>query len=268
MNKLKFCANISMMFMEHESLLQRYDAAKRFGFKGVEFWFPYDIPLNDIAQKRQEVGVEQILINSYPGDSKLGECGLAALPGREEDFQKAMQLTMNYADALGCKRIHIMSGKLPPENLEREQKTCLQTLTSNLKNLLPELEKRGITGLIEPINNQTVPGYILNNYDLAISIIQSVNSPNIRLMMDFFHLQQIHGNLSKRIEQSLPYTGHIQIAQVPGRNEPDSQGEIDFQYVLSLLAKFNYDGWIGLEYRPLSDTETGLGWINKLACAL
>ncbi|CAL8114208.1 unnamed protein product [Orchesella dallaii] len=268
MNKLKFCANISMMFLEHESLLQRYDSAKRFGFKGVELWFPYDIPLKEIVQKREEVGVEQILINSYPGDSKLGECGLGALPGREEDFQKAMQLTLKYAEALGCKRIHIMSGKLAPAKLAGDQQACLQTLTKNLKSLLPELEKRGITGLIEPINNQTVPGYILNSYDLAISIVESIGSPNIRLMMDFFHLQQIHGNLSKRIEQSLPYTGHIQIAQVPARNEPDSQGEIDFQYVLSLLVKYNYEGWIGLEYKPLSDTETGLEWLNKFSCAL
>jgi hydroxypyruvate isomerase len=253
------------MFLEHDSLLLRYEAARKSGFKGVECWFPYQVPLDEVARKREEAGVEQILINSYPGDTTLGESGLAALPGREEDFRKAMDLTFKYAHVLGCKRVHIMSGKLAPKVMLKEQAKCLQTLETNLRSVVPELEKRGMVGLLEPINNQTVPGYILNDYDLAIQLIKSINSPNIRLMMDLFHLQQIHGNLTKRIVASLPFTGHIQIAQVPDRNEPNTKGEINFDYVLDLLEEQNYEGWVGLEYKPLQGTEEGLNWISNLS---
>lgn len=86
--------------------------------------------------------------------------------------------------------------------------------------------------------------------------------------MDIFHLQQIRGNITHGIQDLAEYIGHVQIAQVPDRNEPDTAGEINYEYVLGLFSTHGYNDWIGLEYKPIADPVQGLRWIEDFGYTL
>ncbi|XP_065225253.1 putative hydroxypyruvate isomerase [Planococcus citri] len=256
---LKICANLSFMFTEASSLLERYVLAKQCGFSAVECGFPYEYSINELQQSKESAQLEQILINVYPGNISSGELGFAAIPDKVTEFRNSIQLAVTYAKALNCSRIHVMAGIVHSPTTENDD-----VYLTNLKYASELFEKENITGLIEPINPHLVPGYYLNDYKKAVSIIKEVNSPSIKLMLDLFHLQMITGNLTNNIKNLLPYTGHIQIAQAPHRHEPDSVGEVNYKYVFGLLKQLNYDGWIGTEYTPAADTKSGLKWMDML----
>lgn len=258
---IKFSANITMMFCEVPTLAERYGAAKAAGFKNVESAFPYFEPLESLRDAKEKAGVEQIVINTWPGDLSKGDIGLAALPDRQQEFESKLDLAIKTAKALNCKRIHVMAGMKPDNCNEAEmESTYIKNVTMAAKKFQPE----GITCLIEPLNSRiTAPRYFLTDVNKAVEIIKKINLPNLKLQFDFFHIQIMEGNLTKTLEKFLPYVGHIQIAQVPDRGEPDRQGEINFPYVFDLLRKLNYDGFVGLEYKPRGNTLDGLKWIKE-----
>ncbi|XP_050526045.1 putative hydroxypyruvate isomerase [Daktulosphaira vitifoliae] len=254
---LKFCANLSFMYQEAGSLLERYSWAAKSGFRYVECAFPYSEPLENVVQAKNDANVKQIIINTPKGEDE--ELGIAAIPNAEERFQSYVNTAVSYAQALNCNKIHVMAGIVPnPNDINH------QTYEQNLKYASKIFEKNGIVGLIEPINKYSAPGYYLNSYERAIEVINKICSPNLKLQLDIFHLQQIKGDLTNNIKYLLPYTGHIQIAQVPNRNEPNTQGEIDYDYILNLLGNLGYEGWIGLEYNPKTNTDDGLVWLQQL----
>ncbi|XP_062593752.1 tRNA:m(4)X modification enzyme TRM13 homolog [Saccostrea cucullata] len=256
----KFSANLAFMFSEFPSMVERYDAAKAAGFKYVESAFPYLEPLESVQNAIEKSGLEQVLINAWPGDLSKGDLGIAALPDRQEEFESKLNLTLEYAKALKCKRIHVMAGMKPNNFDETEmEKTFIKNITLAAKRFEPE----GITCVIEPLNSRiTAPRYFLTDINKAVEIIKKINRPNLKLQFDFFHVQIMEGNLTKTLEKYLPYVGHIQIAQVPDRGEPDRQGEINYTYVFELLQKLKYDGYIGLEYKPRGNTVEGLKWLK------
>lgn len=256
---MKFCANLSFMFTEASSILERYALAKDAGFKAVESGFPFGCSLDQVLKAKNEAGLDQVLINICTGDLSKGELGVAAVPGKEDEFKKNLNLTIDYAKALGTAKIHIMSGKLDVAPTEIHW----NTFESNLKYATERLRAEHILGLIEPINPHSVPKYLNNNFDKALEIVKRINSPNLKLQLDIFHLQHIAGDLTYNIERLLPYVGHVQIAQVPNRNEPDTLGEINYEYIFKVLEKNNYNDWIGLEYKPASGSKEGLKWLNK-----
>ncbi|XP_014273617.1 putative hydroxypyruvate isomerase [Halyomorpha halys] len=260
---LKFCANLSFMFQETASLLERYQLAKEAGFSGIECASPYDFPLHQVVDIKENAKLNQVLINVPTGNLSEGELGFAALPEKTEGFIESFNRSVEYAKGLKCNLIHIMSGLVP-------NKTPLHNLTyeNNLRSVVSTLEKEGIIGVIEPINSITVPNYFLNDYEYALEVIQKINSPNLKLQLDIFHLQHIKGNLTHNIKSLLPYVGHIQIAQVPNRNEPGTPGEIDYDYILHLIEKEGYAGWIGLEYKPLNSSKEGLIWLKKFGYSI
>lgn len=255
---LKFCANLSFMFQETASLLERYMLAGKAGFRAVECAFPYTHTVEEIVEAKSKAGVDQVLINVYVGDISKGEFGFAAIPGKEEAFCDSINLSVNYAKALQCNVIHIMSGLVLSPTKENDK-----VFEKNLRLAAAVFEKEEIIGVIEPINGYSVPNYYMNDFNKALNVIKKINSPNLKLQLDLFHLQFLRGNITNNIKDMLPYVGHIQIAQVPNRNEPDTPGEINYKYILSVLEKHEYVGWIGLEYKPASDTETGLKWIKS-----
>lgn len=119
-------------------------------------------------------------------------------------------------------------------------------------------------GLIEPINTRiTDPQYFLDSPHQAAAVLQKVDHPNMKLQMDIFHWQIMDGNLTQNIRRYFPLIGHIQVAQVPDRHEPDSPGEINFPYIFKLLEELGYQGYVGCEYKPLDSTANGLGWLKK-----
>jgi len=185
--------------------------------------------------------------------------GCASFPHQQEAFKRNFHETLDFAKLFNCKKIHLMSGQLD----HAPSKEHHETFVSNLKYAAGFLEREDILGVIEPINHYSVPGYFLKNYSYAVEAIKSVGSNNIKLMMDLFHMQMIQGNIINTLKEMKPFIGHVQIAQAPNRNEPNSPGELNFKYILHELEKIGYDGLVGCEYKPLTTAGEGLTWINE-----
>ncbi|KAM9357630.1 putative hydroxypyruvate isomerase [Symphorus nematophorus] len=264
MAPLKFCANLSWLFTELPDFSQRMFAAASAGFQAVEAAWLYDTDLQELQRAREATGVTVVLINTPPGDVGAGDLGLGAVPGREAEFRQGLDLAVQYARALDCRRIHLMAGRVPVgSNRTAVAKEMEAIFVQNLNYAADVLSKEGITGLIEPINTRiTDPRYFLDSPHQAAEILEKVGKPNIKLQMDVFHWQIMDGNLTQNINKYFPMIGHVQIAQVPGRNEPDSAGELNYSYLFNTLEKLGYQGYIGCEYKPLRATKDGLGWFK------
>ncbi|XP_041861313.1 putative hydroxypyruvate isomerase [Melanotaenia boesemani] len=265
MAPLKFCANISWLFTELPDFTKRIYAAAAAGFQAVEAAWLFDSDLQELQKARDDTGVEVVLLNTPPGDVKAGELGLGAVPGKEAEFRQGLDLTLKYAKALKCNRIHLMAGRIPVDS-ERTAvaKEMEAVFVQNLYYAADVLSKEGMTGLIEPINTRiTDPRYFLDSPHQAAAIVERVGKPNIKLQMDIFHWQIMDGNLTQNMHKYFPIIGHVQIAQVPGRNEPDRPGELNYSYLFNTLENLGYNGYVGCEYKPLDSTEKGLGWIKE-----
>jgi 2-dehydrotetronate isomerase len=272
----KFCANLSMLYPEL-AFLDRFEAAARDGFKGVEFLFPYAHSVQELAARLAAHGLQQVLFNAPPGallpDSisknwdGTGERGLACLPGREADFQAGFLLALRYAQALNCPRIHVMAGLIPQDST---REAIRPTYVANLRWAAAQAAAHGRDVLIEPINTRDVPRYFLNRQDHAHEVVQEVGAANLKVQMDLYHCQIVEGDVASKIRQYLPTgrVGHFQIAGVPERHEP-SIGEMNYPYLFGVIDEVatacNWDGWVGCEYRPArgavaGGTTAGLGW--------
>jgi len=254
----KFAANLSMLFNE-VSFIERFGAAAQAGFKGIEYLFPYAFPAEQLAAQLQQHGLQQVLFNVPPGDWEAGERGLAALPGREVEFQDSLGKAIAYAKVLHCPRIHIMAG-IVPEDSDIEE--AFDTYLANLGFAAEQCAEANLTALIEPINNRDMPGFYLNDSKMATAIIDELELPNLKLQLDLYHCQIMEGDLAMHLRNLKDYVGHIQIAGVPERHEPDS-GEINYPYLFNLIDELGYEVWIGCEYRPRADTVAGLAWFQS-----
>ena len=253
----RFAANLTMMYNEH-AFLERFGAAARDGFKGVEFLFPYEHSAADIKARLAEHGLAQALFNAPPGDWTKGERGMASRPGREDEFKRSIATALEYARVLGNQRLHVMAGLIAPgEDRARHRATYVR----NLAHAAAEAKALGITVVIEPINTRDVPGFFLNRQDEAHAVCTEVGAVNLKVQMDLYHCQIVEGDVAMKIRQYLPGVGHMQIAGVPERHEPDL-GEINYPYLFALIDELGYDGWIGCEYRPREGTREGLGWVR------
>ena len=253
----KFAANLSMLYNEHV-FLDRFAAAAADGFKAVEFLFPYEYAAAELAAHLKANGLQQVLFNAPPGDWAAGERGMACLPGREAEFRDGVARAIDYARALDCPRIHLMAG-LAPDGADRGALRA-----AYLANLAwAAAQARDIQFLIEPINPRDIPRFFLNRQDHAHAIVIESGAPNLKVQMDLYHCQIVEGGLAKKVEMYLPTgrVGHIQIAGVPERHEPDV-GEINHPYLFELIDRLGYEGWIGCEYRPRAGTSAGLGWMK------
>ena len=235
-----------------------FAAAARDGFRAVEYLFPYAHDARLLARQLADHGLQQVLFNAPPGDFDGGERGIAALPGREAEFRGAVAQALDYAHTLACPRVHIMAG-LAPAGAERA--ALRATYLANLAWAAGQAASAGVKLLIEPINTRDIPGYLLNRQDEAHAIVAEVGAPNLQVQMDLYHLQIVEGDVTMKLRQYLPTgrVGHLQIAGVPLRHEPDL-GELNFPPLFDEIDRLGYDGWIGCEYRPKADTSAGLGW--------
>ena len=258
----RFSANLSFLFNE-VPFLDRFAEAAHAGFRAVEFAFGYDYQVRDIAARATEHKLDVVLINAPPGDWDAGDRGLASVSGREHEFAASVVTALRYAQALKCPRIHVMAGVLPAGVDDAERARRLRTYKRNLKFACQEAAEQNVTVLIEPINPRDMPGYLLNTQAEAHAIREELGMANLRVQMDLYHAQVVEGDLTTKIRRWLPHVGHVQIAGVPGRNEPDT-GEVNYAHLFRVLDELRYDGWIGCEYRPASGTESGLAWLYKL----
>jgi len=260
----RFAANLSMMYTEVD-FLDRFAAAAADGFTAVEYLFPYAFDKGEIAKRLKTHGLTQALFNGPPGDWEKGERGLASLPGRETQFRASvLEQALPYAQALGCKRVHLMAGVLA-QGADRAAHRAIYI--SNLAWAAAEAAKVGVKILMEPINTRDVPGYFLNRQDDAHQIIREIGAPNLFVQMDLYHCQIVEGDVAMKIRKYLGdpqhrgRVAHFQIAGVPERNEPD-RGELFHPYLFDLLDELRWDGFIGCEYRPKAGTSAGLGWFQ------
>ncbi len=251
----RFAANLSWLFLDVE-FLDRFAAAASCGFKHVEFLFPYDFRAEIVASKAKKAGVEIALFNAPPGDWAAGERGLAAVPGREKDFDAALEKAMGYVEALEVPKLHIMAGLAAPGPLSD------QVYVNSLRRVSDRIAGKNVIAVIEPINPKDMGGFYLSRVDQAVRLLEKIDRPNVKLQLDLYHAQRTEGDLGLLIEQHFDRIGHVQIAGCPGRNEPDL-GEINYPFLFDRLDSMGYDGVIGCEYKPASKTRAGLGWAAK-----
>lgn len=255
----RFAANLSMMYTEVD-FLDRFAAAAEDGFRAVEYLFPYAFERDALATRLRDHGLTQALFNAPPGDFERGERGLASLPDRVDEFRRGfVEQALPYADALGCSRVHVMAGLLPAgAERARHRATYLDNLAWAARQA-PQL-----TLCIEPINTRDIPGFFLNRQDEAHAVVQEVGAANLKVQLDLYHCQIVEGDLAMKLRQYLPTgrVGHIQVAGVPERHEPDV-GELNYPYLFALIDELGWDGFIGCEYRPRKGTREGLGWYSR-----
>lgn len=267
----QFAANLHYLFSELP-FLDRFEAAAAAGFKAVEFQVPYDYPAAGLSARLRSNALKMVLFDAPMGEWERGDRGLAAVPGREQEFRDGLAKVIEYGNALGCDTVHLMAGVVGPGE---DYKAAERTYISNLRHAASTLEGHGIAGVIEPINKkmgivqngpsyttQGMHGYFLNHTDQARRILDEVGSPNLLLHLDFYHMQMLEGHLAETIRENIGLLRHVQIAGVPGRHEP-TVGEINYPYLFDLLDELGYQGWVGCEYRPRGDTWIGLSWAAK-----
>jgi hydroxypyruvate isomerase len=253
----KFCANLSMLFTD-VPFLDRFAAAAKAGFAGVEYWLPYAFPRDAIAERLERHRLTQALFNLPAGDWEGGERGVAVMPDRAGEFRDGVGKAIEYATALGCRQLNCLVGKTPPG---LDAATAHETMIANLRFAARALEQPGIRLLVEAVNTQDVPGFHVSTTRQALAVIDEVGSPNVGYLYDVYHMQIMEGNLIKTVRDQVGRIEHMQIADTPGRHEPGT-GEINFPNLFAAIDEAGYRGWIGLEYRPRTTAAEGLGWMR------
>ncbi len=251
----RFSANVAFLFAD-VPFLERFSRAAAAGFRAVEFHFPYDHPAAEIRALVDRHGLAVTALNTAPGDVEAGEFGLAALRGREEHFDRQFDRALDYAVALDCPAIHVLSGVVPEDGRE----AALRTFSANLARVAPRASAVGKTILVEPLNTRDRPGYLFSTSDAVVAFLARLGQPNVKLMFDCYHVQIMEGDLITRLRRHWPRIGHVQVASVPDRAEPDT-GEIAYPAIFAELDRLGYKGHVGAEYRPAGRTEDGLAWM-------
>ncbi|CEP66271.1 Hydroxypyruvate isomerase [Moorella glycerini] len=259
----KFAANLTMLFTEFP-FLERFNAAHKAGFKAVEFLFPYDYAINDIKSLLKENSLKVVLFNLPAGNWAAGDRGIAADPGRKEEFRAGVKQALTWARELSVSRLNCLAGKGVSSSSYEEQ---WRTMVNNVRYAAEVLGQHGINVMVEPINHYDVPGFFLNTTRQVLQLISEVNMPNVYLQYDIYHAQREEGDLTTILREHIQKIGHIQIADNPGRHQPGT-GEINYSFILQEIDKLGYEGYVSLEYIPQPDTLSSLRWITEYGYAL
>ena len=254
----RFAANLSFMFTE-VPFLDRFDAAAAAGFTAVEFLFPYEHPAEAIGGRLHRNGLTQALFNLPPGDWNAGEKGLASLPDRFADLQQSLHAALPYARATGVKRLHLLAGIA-----DRGDRKAVEAFYKSVAWTAEFFAPHGLDVVIEPINPRNIAGYFLNDFTFASNLINELKIPNLKLQFDIYHCQIIHGDVTMRLREMMPIIGHIQLASIPSRHEPDGE-ELNYPFLFDELDRLGYTGFVGCEYNPRGKTVDGLGWFKPYA---
>jgi len=255
----RFAANLTMMFTE-APFLERFELAAKAGFKAVEFLFPYAYEARELRARLEANCLELVLHNLPAGDWDAGERGIACHPDRVQEFRSGVGRAVEYALALGVPQLNCLAGKAPAiEESERRR-----TFVDNLRFAAAALKQDGLRLLVEPINTFDIPGFYLSRTAQALSVLDEVGADNASVQYDIYHMQRMEGELAATLSKQFARIGHVQLADNPGRNEPGT-GEINYDFVFAHLDRIGYAGWIGCEYKPLTTTAAGLGWLQRYA---
>jgi hydroxypyruvate isomerase len=259
---LQFSANLSFLFPEFD-FLDRFGAAARAGFSGVEFHFPYAHEKAVLAEVVMTSGVEVVLFNLPAGNWAAGDRGIACHPERKAEFQDGVGRAIEYAEALGCTRLNCLAGGFAGAVLSAPtfREKVVETLVDNLRFAAAVTQRAGIRLMLEPLNTRDNPGYLVPTSREALQVIDAVESKNLFLQYDVYHAQSMEGDLARSIEKNIARIGHLQVADNPGRHEPGT-GEVNFPFLFGRLEQLGYSGWIGCEYIPSGPTEDSFRWLE------
>lgn len=255
---IQLAVNLSMIFTE-VPLIERFALARQHGFDHVEIQFPYELSIQDIRQQLQQHQLSLCLINVPAGDLMQGGNGLAGVPGREVEFQQALELAIEYATALKVSSVNILAGKQPEDC---DLLPCLNTLAVNLKFACFKLAQHQIQALIEMINGIDMPRFLVQNIAQAQEMLEAVNHPALKMQYDCYHMAMMDENILETLKENIESIGHIQFADCPHRHQPDT-ANIPFVDFFDYLSKSQYLGFVAAEYKPFPNSEASLSWKNK-----
>lgn len=251
----KIAANLSMLFTD-APFLDRFDRAASAGFQAVEFLFPYDHPIEEVKARLTRNELQLTLINAPAGDWAGGERGFAARPAKRAEFEASVAKAIEYAAGLSCPRIHVMSGITSDEP---DMAACEKVWLENMRIAADHAGRAGLAISVEPLNNRDVPGYFICHQEPTLALIQRLERRNVLLQFDVYHTQIMDGDIISRIKRLKGAYGHVQIAGVPNRHEPDG-GELNYPDIFAAFDQVGFDGYLGCEYNPRGRTEDGLAW--------
>lgn len=255
---LRYCANLSLLFTEYP-LLERFAAAKAAGFDAVEIQFPYELSPYAIRTELDAHDLELVLINVPAGNLMQGGDGIASIPGREQEFRRAVMQALPYAEMLGVRCVNVLAGRMPEEG---DLLHCLHTLTANCRYAAEAFQSVGVTTTLEAINTDDMPRFLIHNIAQMQEILEAADHPTLKMQFDCYHLARMGEDLISSLVENWPLIGHIQFADNPGRGAPGT-GNIDFKSVFAVIDELPYSGWCGAEYRPgPAGTEASLGWLK------
>ncbi|MFC2159276.1 hydroxypyruvate isomerase family protein [Actinomycetota bacterium] len=259
---MKYSACIEMLFDE-VPFIQRINKAKENNFDAIEFW---DWQEKDIDKIRDECVKNDISVAAFIGNTR----GQMVNPEDNKDLITGIGQSIKIAKELQCNNLLLTTNILgedrsvlptPADLTEMDKKKNIEKV---LSELAPIAEKSGITMVLEPLNVLVDhPGYFLDNSKIGFEVLNKVNSPNIKLLYDIYHMQIMEGNIINTLENNIDLIGHIHIADVPGRREPGT-GEINYSNIYNKLVELDYKNYAGFEYQPTGSTEDSLYSIKKI----
>lgn len=252
MTSFRFSANTGFLYPELP-FLDRISAAARDGFDALEFHDEgQKEDLHALQDRVQSAALPVLGLNSAMGPT----VGCAAIPGEESRARQEIDTAIALADALDAGAIHVLAGKTKADNAR-------DTYISNLRHALDATTR---TILIEPICAAKMPEYFLNSLDVAIDIVRHIDHPRLKIMFDCFHIETEHGNTLERARQNMAHIGHVQIASVPRRSEPQHgpAAELDYAELLPALTAAGYNSAFGCEYTPTLTGAESLTWRDSL----
>ena len=255
---LKFCAHLGYLFTEYP-LEDRFRAAKNAGFAAIEHPSPYEFGTARFRAFAQEVDLPCAQIAAPAGDPVKNEKGVACLAGRQDDFKASIKVGIRGAIEVGAPLLHFMPGILA-EGADRE--TCRDIYLENLAWAADQCAAANLKVLIEPISDETVPGFYVNHPDFALSLITELDHPSVGLLFDVYHAAVKEINPIDFIKNHIDLMLHIQIADYPGRHEPGS-GILAYHEIFRTLDDLGYSGFVGGEYKPKNKTLAGLAWLRE-----
>ncbi len=262
----RFSANLNMLFSE-VPYMERFAQARAVGFTAVEAGFvaadpvfPYEYDIDAAAADLRRLGLRQVLFNVPVGDRTKGDRGIAAHPARREEFREGVRRAIDAARRLDCRLLNCLVGLRDEAIPYEEQWACL---VDNVRTAAGMLEAAGLTLMVEPINTIDLPKFFLSRSAEVIRLLDEVEATNVRLQYDVYHMQRAEGNIIATLRTLLPRIGHVQIADPPGRNQPGT-GELNFATILRTLDDAGFEGYVGLEYKPLGSTRESLLWVTAM----
>jgi hydroxypyruvate isomerase len=257
---MRFSANVSILFKEFP-LLERFGQAAAAGFAAVEFWWHgHEADLGAVESAVGDAGLDVALFNFDAGDMAAGDRGLVSDPDRQHLFRENVPVALDLARALGCERMNVLVGHEIP-GMDREEQLALAR--ENVRFAAEKAEEADVSVMVEAVNTFENGPYLLYTTEQAVEFVERVGRENVRIQHDFYHMQRMEGNLVANLREHFDHIGHVQIADSPGRGEPGT-GEIHYPFVLRELEKLGYDGYVGLEYNPTTETtEESLGWLPE-----